>query len=187
MTLPAIPFETFEKMDGSLIIIFYHAGQWRTATKGSFGSSQAQWAAAQLTEGIQAVLDPGTTYLCEAIYPENRIVVHYAYEGLVLLAAYRQDGSEMTADELRVYSGVVGWRMAERHPYASIADLMVVAPTLPATAEGFVVRFSDGLRFKVKGEEYCRVHRSVSHLTPLAMWEAMAAASDMDEMRRQLP
>ena len=42
--MPDLPFETMEKLDGSLIIIFHHNGRWRTATKGSFTSSQAQWA-----------------------------------------------------------------------------------------------------------------------------------------------
>lgn len=37
--IPDLPFETFEKADGSLIIMFWHAGEWRTATKGAFGSS----------------------------------------------------------------------------------------------------------------------------------------------------
>jgi RNA ligase len=41
---PALPFETFEKLDGSLIILFHHRGRWLTATKGSFNSPQARWA-----------------------------------------------------------------------------------------------------------------------------------------------
>lgn len=47
-SIPDLPFETFEKVDGSLITIFWHAGEWRTATKGTFGSAQALWAAERL-------------------------------------------------------------------------------------------------------------------------------------------
>src|ERR1700730_10841903 len=47
-TIPDLPFETFEKVDGSLIIIFWHAGEWKTTTKAAFGSTQAQWAAERL-------------------------------------------------------------------------------------------------------------------------------------------
>ncbi|MBP3954380.1 hypothetical protein J8F10_03625 [Gemmata sp. G18] len=36
-SIPDLPFETFEKLDGSLIILFHHGGEWRTATKGSLG------------------------------------------------------------------------------------------------------------------------------------------------------
>ena len=47
-TIPDLPFETTEKLDGSLIIIFHHRGRWRTATTGAFDSDQAVWAQARL-------------------------------------------------------------------------------------------------------------------------------------------
>ena len=31
-SIPNLPFETFEKLDGSLIILFYHKGEWRTSS-----------------------------------------------------------------------------------------------------------------------------------------------------------
>ena len=85
---PDRPFETFEKVDGSLIILFWHAGEWRTATKGTFGSAQASWAAERLRGCDLSALSRGTTYLAEAVYAENRIVVRYDQDELVLLAAY---------------------------------------------------------------------------------------------------
>ena len=86
-TIPDLPFETFEKVDGSLIIIFWHAGAWKTTTKGTFGTAQALWAARKLKDCDLSALQRGTTYLAEAIYAENRIVVRYAEDALVLLAA----------------------------------------------------------------------------------------------------
>ncbi|HEX4606634.1 MAG TPA: 2'-5' RNA ligase, partial [Urbifossiella sp.] len=65
--------------------------------------------------------------------------------------------------------------------------LLALAKTLPPSEEGFVLRFSNGLRLKVKGDEYCRIHRLVSGLSPLSMWEAMHAGDDLDAIRRQLP
>ena len=44
-----------------------------------------------------ALANPLVTYLAEAIYPSNRIVVQYAENGLFLLAAYREDGAERSA------------------------------------------------------------------------------------------
>ena len=35
----------YRKLDGSLISLFHHKGEWRTATKGSLGSNQAKWPA----------------------------------------------------------------------------------------------------------------------------------------------
>ena len=71
-SIPDLPFEVYEKMDGSLIIIFHHGGQWRCATKGSLGSEQAKWAAGWMAQFDLSPLVPGATYLAEAIYPENR-------------------------------------------------------------------------------------------------------------------
>jgi RNA ligase len=49
-----------------------------------------------------------------------------------------------------------------------------------------VVRFAGGLRVKIKGSEYCRIHRCLSHCTPLAVWEAMMNGDDLDAMRRDM-
>jgi RNA ligase len=186
-SIPDLPFETFEKVDGSLIIIFWHGGRWRTATKGSLRSEQAVWAQTALANADLTQLDPGTTYLAEAVYPQNRIVIRYEETGLVLLAAYREDGSELAYDDLMEVGARLGWRVATRHAYSSVSDLIAHTSTLPATEEGFVIRFADGQRLKVKGEEYRRIHALISRCTPLAMWDAMLAGDDMANIRRDLP
>jgi RNA ligase len=184
---PDLPFEAFEKLDGSLIIVFHHAGNWRAATKGAFNSEQAVWAQARLDDADLSPLTPGTTYLFEAVYSENRIVVRYAEPALVLLAAYDDEGRELTYDEALAVAEALGWRAARRHAFASIADMVRHAATLPRDDEGFVIRFSNGLRLKLKGAEYRRIHALISRCTPLAMWEAMANGDDMDAIRRDLP
>lgn len=186
-TIPDLPFETYEKVDGSLIIIFWHDGEWRAATKGSFRSGQAEWAFGIVDQSDQSLLIPGTTYLAEAVYPENRIVIHYADAGLVLLAAYDEMGYEMDYAALSALAVRLDWKIAKRHAYASISDLIATARGLPATEEGFVLRFANGLRMKVKGDEYRRIHSLISRITPLAMWDALQAGDDMAAIRKDLP
>lgn len=186
-TIPSLEFEIFEKLDGSLIIIFFHGGEWRAATKGSFRSEQAAWAKAWIDRHDLSCLDKGSTYLAEAIYPENRIVIHYDREGLFLLAAYDGVGSEFTYDALAGVAERLGWPLAKRHHFNSVADLIAHTGALPATEEGYVLRFENGLRLKVKGEEYRRIHALISRCTPLAMWEAMQAGDDLLSIRRDLP
>jgi RNA ligase len=185
--IPDLPFEAFEKLDGSLIIVFHDQGQWRAATKGAFESEQAVWARARLDAVDTSPLAPGATYLFEAIYPENRIVIRYPEPALVMLAAYDGDGRELSYDEVLATSRALGWRAARRHAFASIKDMVAHAASLPGDDEGFVVRFSNGLRLKLKGAEYRRIHALISRCTPLAMWEAMAAGDDLDAIRRDLP
>jgi RNA ligase len=90
------------------------------------------------------------------------------------------DGLGATADPL-------GWPVARRHAFASFSELVEHARGLPKTEEGFVIRFVDGLRLKLKGDEYKRIHALISRCTPLAMWEAMQAGDDMQAIRRDLP
>ncbi len=184
---PDLPFEAFEKLDGSLIIVFNYSGRWQAVTKGAFDSEQAMWAQARLDAADLSPLTSGTTYLFEAVYPENRIVVRYADPALVLLAAYDADGHEFSYDAVLATSEALGWRAARRHRFGSMADIARHTDTLPRDDEGFVVRFIDGVRLKIKGAEYRRIHALISRCTPVAMWEAMAAGDDMDAIRRDLP
>ena len=87
--IPNEPFQVYEKMDGSLGIVFHYNGEWHLASKGSFISEQA----IKGREMLQKYLDnpscdfhPAYTYLFEIIYNDNRIVVNYDFEDVVLLA-----------------------------------------------------------------------------------------------------
>ncbi len=189
--IPDLPFEIYEKLDGSLIIIYHYAGKWRCATKGSLNSDQAQWAGAWIEKcGELHRLTPGTTYLAEAIYPSNRIVIDYGVrEGLWLLGAYREDGTEFDYAELHALANDLEWGIAARYQYGSISELLEKAKEIDCNSEGWVLKFSDTTRIKIKGDEYCRVHRLVSGLTPLSVWRAMAEGGivALDKIRKDLP
>jgi RNA ligase len=184
---PDLAFRAYEKLDGSLIVIYHHDGRWRTATKGSFDSPQAQWAEARLHTHDLTALRPGTTYLAEGIYPENRIVVRYEEAALVLLAAYDGAGVELSHEALEEVAARLGVRMARTYDYAGVHELVTHAKTLPRSEEGFVVRFINGHRLKIKGDEYKRIHSLISNVTPLALWEAMQAGADLDAIKLELP
>ena len=78
-------FDVYEKMDGSLGILFNYNGEWVLATRGSFTSDQAVKGLEILQNYDYQKLHKGYTYLFEIIYKENRIVVQYDYEDLILL------------------------------------------------------------------------------------------------------
>ena len=138
-SIPDLPFEVFEKLDGSLIVLFWHDGQWRTATKGAFASEQAKWARERIASEDLSALDRASTYLCEAIYPANKIVVDYGFSALVLLAAYNGHGIEYPFEALRTLGEQLGWPVAKRYEVDSVSDLLAQAKTLPLSEEGFVL------------------------------------------------
>ncbi|WP_246522860.1 hypothetical protein [Gemmata palustris] len=104
--------------------------------QGQSRPDQAKWAAAQIRDHDLSPLDTETTYLAEAVYPENRIVVHYSYTGLVLLAAYSGEGAEVGFDDLLTVGDRLGWRVAKRHSFASVSELLALAKTLPLRRKG---------------------------------------------------
>ena len=185
--IPAGSFEVYEKVDGSLAIIHHWQGRWRCATKGSFNSSQAAWVEAHLAASDTSWLVPGATYLCEAIYSENRIIIQYDRDNLFLIGAHREDGTEAGWPEMRDIADRMGWERPAPHNMGAFHELVAYVRTLPGNREGVVVRFEDGTRLKVKGDAYCRIHASISRCTPLAIWEALAAGDDLEAMRRDLP
>ena len=185
--IPDLPFEATEKIDGSLIILFHHEGRWRAATRGAFDGSQALWAQAFVDARDLSPLAPGVTYLAEAIYPENQIVIAYQEATLRFLAAYDEQGFELTYDEVTHAARALGLATAERHAFSSILDLASFTKELPADQEGFVVRFADGHRLKFKGDAYSRLHALIAGITPLNIWGLMAGGDDLEVIRQTIP
>lgn len=65
---PTKEFEVYEKMDGSLIIIFWYDGGWVVASRGSFTSEQAIKGRELLDKYDLDELDKDKTYCFEIIY-----------------------------------------------------------------------------------------------------------------------
>ncbi len=177
-----------KKYDGSLGIVFFDGDKWRVATRGSFTSDAAIWAQQWLSENIDAsLLGIGDTYLFEIIYPGNRIVVPYDFQGMVLLSAYDASGWEYNRSEVEMLADKLKIRVAEVEVFESVEKLLQLAQILDRYNEGWVIRFANGHRLKVKGAEYCRLHRLASQVTPLAIWEILMQGDDLEAIRVELP
>jgi RNA ligase len=64
---PTTDFDVYEKMDGSLGILFYY-DEWLLATRGSFTSEQSIKGKEMLNKYSTEKLDKNKTYLFEIIY-----------------------------------------------------------------------------------------------------------------------
>ncbi|MGW7136671.1 phosphatase domain-containing protein [Streptomyces xanthophaeus] len=179
--LPDEPFEVYDKVDGSLAVVFHYAGRWRVASKGSFVSAQATWAQRRLDTKDTSALRPGVTYLAEILYPQNRIVVNYGdRRDLVLLAAFGLDGTEVPLTEAAPHWEGIG-SVVTVWPAMPLAELMALTEsnTLPGgatatgtDAEGFVLRFASGVRAKAKLAEYVRLHRVLTGVNERDIWRS---------------
>lgn len=189
VNLPKESYRVFEKCDGSLGIIFFHDNQWQLATRGSFSSEQAIRGLEILNRKYNiSKLNPQFTYLVEIIYPENKIIVNYGNEEkLVMLGAYHTATSkEVDFDSVKIVAESAGMETAKEY-FHTIEEMIVLKKTLPKDDEGFVVRFDFGLRVKIKGDEYMRIAKMISQMSPLSFWEAMKDGKVGREYVIQLP
>jgi len=183
-------FTVTEKMDGSLGIMFYYEGAWRVATCGSFTSEQAKWAEEWIISNHVVLRSAWkkNTYLFEIIYPENKIVVNYNFSGLVLLAIFDPQGVEYSYEDLQVEaSKKLRVAFVPKHDFDDMTSIVEKAETLTQNEEGYVIRFESGVRIKVKGAEYVRIHKLISKVTPLAIWDLLLNGDDLDEVKKELP
>lgn len=173
-TLPAEVPELSDKYDGSLIICFYnrHESYWQCVTRGSWDSEQAQWANKWVRNHAHK-LHQEYTYLFELIAPWNRIVIPYPQEDMVLLGRVNTEtGEDCTyacAVEIAREDGFTPLKF-ESKPLSSLN----MADDSIKDAEGFVARFSNGLRVKLKYDEYKRLHKLITGLSVKAIWEGLA-------------
>lgn len=177
-----------EKMDGSLGILFKYDNKWMVATAGSFMSEQAQWAKKWLVSHVNLnVVDGTNTYLFEIIYGDNKIVVDYDFEGLVLLGIYDKFGLEYPYDRLQEEAKYIGVKITPMYTFEGMSSILEFAKKSNHNFEGFVIRFKSGVRLKIKTDEYVRIHRLISRVTPLAIWEALVNDDNLDEIVKELP
>lgn len=183
--LPNLPFDIYEKLDGSLGIVYYWAGDWRVNTRGSFNSTQAIMGKdILLNKGIlnSDILNKELTYLFEIIYPDNRIVVDYGdtYD-MVLLSSFSKYGEEYISelDRLNPYLNIV--KRYDFQDYKSIKGLDW------KNSEGFVVRFANGYRVKIKFETYCKLHYVLTGANEKSIWECMSGKMDLNDIISVIP
>lgn len=196
-TLPDEPFEVYDKVDGSLGVVFHYDG-WRVATKGSFVSDQAQWAQSWLDAAdLHGLLDPTCTYLTEIVYPENRIVVnHGSTRTLVLLAVYGPDGVERKLGDYAEAWRSIGGQVVRSWSALPLAELVRMAEenrgidgnAVGGTeAEGWVIRYASGLRIKLKHANYLHLHRALTCTSERTVWEVLESGQDPAVLYDRVP
>ena len=178
----------FDKLDGSLGILYPEKAQrhgYAVATRGSFTSDQSKWATEWLNAQETFPWDVSDEWTClvEIIYPENRIVVDYkGWEHLVYLGEIHKATGKFSFDAKRwvgfstkvLYDGSFGGLAIEDR----------------AGQEGLVIWCThDNTRAKIKQEEYVRLHRIVTNLTPKRIWEMLKHDTyvGVQELKDQLP
>jgi hypothetical protein len=142
-----------EKIDGSIVSLFWYAGEWRTVSKSQFDGLYVQLANNILHQkyaGAIRNLEKEKTYVFELINPQLPIGVKYYREDMILLSIVAKDGREPAPD--------FNW---SKLPFTRprVLDMRTVnldelRKMNPANEEGFVVKF-----YPTHGEQVGRPQR----------------------------
>ncbi len=237
--LPNENFEVYEKMDGSLGILFYYEeeltderryniwfnnnyetgmerffdpknlpdfdntyydptpktkGEWILATRGSFTSTQAIKGRELLEKYDYNRLAKDYTYLFEIIYPENRIVCNYDFEDLILLGMiHTKTGDEVNIhndnnEDIRLKNLIKNLNIKVVTLYKTWGEgYDLLKEEISNDKEGYVIRFKNGFRMKIKGEEYIRLHRILTNISNRDIWEYLKDNKPFDELLEKVP
>lgn len=184
-----------EKMDGSLGISYFFKDEIRFATRGSFHSEQAVKATEMWRERYEPNDDlriyavTPVTYLVEIIYPENRIVVDYkGEEKLVLLGViylFSKEFLDLKYNDIEWEADRLVMPIAPKYEL-TVDRMLELKKSLSPNEEGFVIRFKNGKRLKIKGDEYINVHRLLHGVSDKAKFYAWSTGG-MNDYIMQLP
>lgn len=176
-------FKVYEKLDGSLGILFYY-NEWIFCTRGSFTSVQSIQGKSILDKKIDySLLDKSLTYTFEIIYPLNRIVVDYDItEDVIFLSAFEKNGKER--HDIR--QKFISLNLNVVKEYTS-KDPYLLKDENVEGREGYVMVFENGERLKIKFENYIKLHRLVSNLSVQNAFDWIKSGKPISEIVELIP
>lgn len=179
-------FKVFEKLDGSLGILYFHHNIPYIATRGSFVGEQAIEANNMLHtiyKNSIHLLDKNFTYLFEIIYPENQVVVNYGdTKSLTLLAVIETKSSKNLP--LNNFNNL-GFPIAKE--YEHLKQIKHIINLNEINKEGFVLLFDNGVRVKFKFDQYVKLHSLISEMTSKKVWEMVKGNISFDQFIDKVP
>jgi len=181
-------YEVTEKMDGSLFMVFKYGGFLRFSTVGSFKSVQAEIGKNLFLEKYLPIFrfPEGKSLLFELIHPQNRIVVKYNFEELILLDVLdNETGKSMGRKYCEAVAKNVGFPIVKKFELSK--DEYLDSAIDDGQNEGVVVKFEDDLRVKIKLPEYVRFHSILTQTSSRKIWEGMKNGDDILKLIEGMP
>lgn len=181
-------FQVFEKMDGSLVILYPTPNGYFFSTRGSFVSDQSKMATEILRIKYSHVkFLPQYTYLFEILYKENRIVVDYGNTHDIILLAIIDNVTVKDLSYEYVKNFADQNQITVVKKFDGITDFVALQKLNLTNQEGFVILFDHGLRIKIKFDDYKKLHRIIFALSTKSIWECLRSGERVENYFAQLP
>lgn len=191
--LPAELPNITEKLDGMLGILYEEGDNLAISTRGKFDSPYAEWATKWLRlKGFEIDdFKKGYTYLFEIIYPGNKVIVNYGNRAELILLAVRSNNGD---GELDYIKEAIELRLSYAKEFSAGDDNDKISDALKylekfkgSEYEGFVCKYSNGLRIKIKSADYRRLSKILFGLSAKGIWETLRDMGTVDHVLEDVP
>lgn len=162
-----------EKIDGSIMSVWYARGKWHLSTNGTIDAFKAEINGVgpykTFGELFESVLPLSTfanynkhrCWTFELVSPYNKVVIDYPETKVYLLSVRDMDSfEELGLDAVEMLADANGLAVPERYDLNNEADYRKVVEQMPEGHEGIVVRDVNGERVKIKTLLYFEMHRA---------------------------
>jgi len=181
-------YRIYEKLDGALIIAFSYRGKLVVASRGSFTSDFALLAHRLISNNLQLlqtiITSEKITWLFELTGPSSKIIVKYKKDELTLIGIIdTPTGDEFELDNFHKYNFIKvvnEWKGKEK----SIEELRNLNLK---NKEGFVLKWKNGFKLKIKFPEYIKLHRIIMSYNEKTIWEWLRSEKNIEDLKRQVP
>ena len=163
----------YEKIDGSLMKMWYHNDQWHLSTNGTIDAFKAETGMfntfGSLFEEIVysniqdfgRYLDKDYCYMFELVHPDTRIVIEYEPAVYLLgrrhMTSFKEDNSILSNVDIPFVKHI------KRYNLSNLTKCIEFAMTMSKDEEGFVVCDKYFNRIKIKSPEYLIAHRCANN------------------------
>ncbi len=157
-----------EKIDGSLIKLWFYDGRWRISTNGTIDAFKAPLATDTFCKSFGelfmetfntdyfGVMDKDCTYMFELVSPYNKIVVPYPIIDIYHIGTR----NNKTGEEQDTNIGIKHPKLYDMHTEEQVKN---AANQLPFNEEGYVVVDKSYHRVKIKSPKYVEAHRTIAN------------------------
>lgn len=162
-----------EKLDGSIISVFFYDGKWRIATNSTIDAFKAELNGVgpykTFGELFESVFPLSTfenyhkrrCWTFELVSPYNKIVIGYPKTKVYLLSVRNMDTlEELDLDAVEMIADANGIAVPQRYDLNNEADYRQLVEQMPEGHEGIVVRDAEGQRVKIKTSLYFQLHKA---------------------------
>ena len=165
-----------EKIDGSIMSVWFARGKWHLSTNGTIDAFKAELNGVgpyktfgELFESVLSLsrfsefsnILAHQCYTFELVSPYNKVVIDYPETKVYLLSIRNMNTLiEHPLDEVEEFAARFGFTVPERYDLNNEADYRKVVEQMPEGHEGIVVRDENGERVKIKTLLYFEMHRA---------------------------